>query len=39
MENNQPHMMENREFVGLEEEDIQRLNRIEAEKFDQNPGF
>ena len=39
MEHNQPQVMENREFVGLEEEDIQCLNRNEAEKFDQNPGF
>lgn len=29
--------MENREFVELEEEDIQRLNRMEAKKFDENP--
>ncbi len=32
-----PKVMENREFVGLEEEDIQNLNRSEARKFDQNP--
>jgi hypothetical protein len=32
-----PKVMENREFVGLEEEDIQALNRIEAKKFEQNP--
>lgn len=34
-----PRVMENREFVDLEEEDIQQLNRREAEKFDHNPDF
>lgn len=33
----EPLVIENREFVGYEEEDIQRLNRIEAEKFENNP--
>ncbi|HEX2955021.1 MAG TPA: hypothetical protein VHR47_13705 [Bacillota bacterium] len=37
MENFQPKVIENRYFVELEEEDIQRLNRIEADKFDHNP--
>jgi hypothetical protein len=32
-----PRIMENREFVELEEEDIQKLNHQEAAKFDQNP--
>jgi hypothetical protein len=32
-----PIVMENREFVDLEEEDIQRLNWNEAKKFEQNP--
>lgn len=32
-----PRVMENREFVGLEEEDIQSLNRREAEKFEKSP--
>lgn len=32
-----PQVMENREFVKLEEEDIQKLNRAEADKFEQNP--
>jgi ABC-type dipeptide/oligopeptide/nickel transport system permease subunit len=39
MENFTPRVMENREFVGLEEEDIQRLNRDEAGKFEQNPNL
>lgn len=34
---NAPKVMENREFVGLEEEDIQSLNWSEAKKFEQNP--
>jgi len=29
-------VIENREFVGLEEEDIKRLNRAEALKFERN---
>lgn len=33
----EPLIIENREFVGYEEEDIQRLNLIEAEKFKNNP--
>lgn len=33
----EPLVIENREFVGYEEEDIQHLNRIEAEKFENNP--
>ncbi|MGE5607440.1 MAG: hypothetical protein ACM3YE_17345 [Bacteroidota bacterium] len=37
MENFTPRVIENREFVGLEEEDIQQLNRDEAGKFEQNP--
>lgn len=32
-----PKVMENRDFVDLEEEDIQKLNWSEAEKFEQNP--
>ena len=32
-----PKVIENREFVELEEEDIQKLNRSEAGKFVQNP--
>lgn len=32
-----PRVIENREFVDLEEEDIQRLNRDEARKFEENP--
>ena len=39
MENLTPRVVENREFVGLEEEDIQRLNRDEAGKFEQNPNL
>lgn len=34
-----PRVMENREFVELEEEDIQKLNRSEAVKFDRNPAM
>lgn len=34
-----PRMIENREFVELEEEDIQRLNRSEAAKFNHNPSI
>jgi hypothetical protein len=34
MENFRPKVIENRYFVELEEEDIQRLNGIEADKFD-----
>ncbi len=37
MENITPRAIENREFVGLEEEDIKRLNRNEAVKFERNP--
>ncbi|HEX7715143.1 MAG TPA: hypothetical protein VF531_14100 [Bacillota bacterium] len=37
MEEVQPRIFENREFVEFEEEDIRRLNRMEAEKFDRNP--
>lgn len=37
MGNFRPKIIENRHFVELEEEDIQRLNRIEAGKFDHNP--
>lgn len=36
MEDFTPRVIENREFVGLEEEDIKRLNRAEALKFEQN---
>lgn len=32
-----PIVIENREFVGYEEEDIQRLNKQEAAKFAHNP--
>ena len=39
MEGLTPRVMENREFVALEEEDIQKLNRSEAEKFEANPEF
>lgn len=31
-----PRIIENREFVGLEEEDIKRLNLEEASKFERN---
>jgi hypothetical protein len=34
-----PLMIENRDFVALEEEDIQRLNRAEAFKFEKNHDF
>jgi hypothetical protein len=34
-----PLVIENREFVGLEEEDIQKLNQAETLKFEANPGF
>ena len=34
-----PLMLENRDFVALEEEDIQRLNRAEAFKFEKNHDF
>ena len=34
-----PQFIENRHFVELEEEDIQKLNRIEAAKFRDNPQF
>lgn len=37
MEDFTPRVVENREFVGLKEEDIRRLNRDEAVKFEQNP--
>lgn len=37
MENFQPNIIENREFVEYEEEDIQRLNKVEASKFAKNP--
>lgn len=37
MKEAKPCIIENREFVELEEEDIQRLNRLEAEKFRDNP--
>lgn len=37
MEQMNPIVIENRNFVDLEEEDIQRLNRIEAGKFENNP--
>jgi hypothetical protein len=33
----QPQYIENRQFVGYEEEDIQKLNQIERRKFDENP--
>ncbi len=39
MDNYQPMVFENRYFVELEEEDIQRLNREEAAKFEHNPEF
>lgn len=39
MENFMPRVIENREFVDLEEEDIQRLNREEADKFGRNPNI
>lgn len=31
-----PRIIENRQFVALEEEDIQKLNRVEAAKFERN---
>ncbi|HYH01994.1 MAG TPA: hypothetical protein VEC37_02755 [Bacillota bacterium] len=34
-----PQFIENRYFVELEEEDIQKLNRAEAAKFTENPQF
>ncbi len=34
-----PLVIENRYFVELEEEDIQKLNRREAAKFEHNPQF
>lgn len=37
MDHNAPRIISNREFVEYEEEDIQRLNREEASKFDNNP--
>lgn len=37
MVDKKPRILENREFVELEEEDIQRLNRMEASKFQENP--
>ncbi len=37
MENFQPNIIENREFVEYKEEDIRRLNKIEAGKFTKNP--
>lgn len=37
MGNYEPKIIENRDFVALEEEDIQRLNRSEREKFERNP--
>jgi hypothetical protein len=33
----QPRYIENRQFVGYEEEDIQKVNQGERCKFDQNP--
>lgn len=39
MEDFQPRLISNRQFVGYEEEDIQRLNREEAEKFEKNPSM
>ncbi len=37
MDNSAPRIISNREFVEYEEEDIQRINREEASKFDNNP--
>ncbi len=37
MRDYEPRYMANREFVELEEEDIQRINRMEAQKFARNP--
>ena len=37
MGDDQPRFIENRQFVEYEEEDIQRLNRVERQKFDSNP--
>lgn len=37
MEHNTPRIISNREFVEYEEEDIQRINREEALKYDGNP--
>lgn len=34
-----PLVVENRYFVELEEEDIQKLNHQEAAKFEHNPNF
>jgi hypothetical protein len=39
MENLSPRVIENCEFTGFEEEDIQRLNREEAGKFELSPEF
>lgn len=39
MEQFSPKVLENREFVDFEEEDIQKLNRQEADKFDNNPNM
>ena len=36
MENVKPKIIENREFVELEEEDIEKLNQAEGEKFRAN---
>jgi hypothetical protein len=33
----QPRYIENRQFVGYEEEDIQKVNQGEQRKFDENP--
>ena len=33
----QPRYIENRQFVGYEEEDIQKVNQGERRKFDENP--
>lgn len=33
----EPMVIENRQFVEYEEEDIQRLNDIEEQKFQKNP--
>lgn len=37
MKDYEPRYVSNREFVELEEEDIQQLNRMEAQKFGMNP--
>lgn len=37
MSEERPQLIENRQFVGYEEEDIQQLNSVESGKFEDNP--